>query len=48
MDEIKALAGFGLMLLPNVLRRVAEARLLEEVVLGTLIKAGVAVVFVRI
>ena len=46
MDEVEALAGFSLMLLSDVLRCVSKAGFLQEVVLGALIKARIAVVFV--
>ena len=47
LDKIKALAGFSLVLLANVLRSVAKAGLFEEVELGTLVEAGIAIILVR-
>ena len=46
LHEVEALAGLGLVLLSDVLGSVAKAGLFEEVELGTLVKARVAIVFV--
>ena len=48
LHEVKALARFCLVLLSDVLWRVAEAGLLEEVEFGALVEARVAVVLVRV